>query len=241
MKRLMISGFGCPKEPWISFLGPGTTVLTLHEVLEATRTSDMSTWGHFVAEEIRRLRPASIIAHDFGGVMALKALLELQERKIRVHARLTLLNTAFRDFDVLKNPHPFLIQIAPWSLTSSMIKLSGGTVDPQLEPWYNMIRKVYRQVIVASLARKVQRKLYSREKARLGSLDIDVGIPMQIIASTNDPYTSLDCLRSIQEDFLVPDLYTLEYGHFPYSSANCELVRELIEHFEASPRALHAR
>ncbi|MDQ3231517.1 MAG: hypothetical protein M3Q07_06815 [Pseudobdellovibrionaceae bacterium] len=241
MKRLMFSGFGCPKEPWIDFLGAGTTVISLHDVLKATQSAQLDVWGDFVAAEISRIRPDSIVAHDFGGIITLKALMQLQEKKNRSSATLTLLNTAFRDFDVLKNPHPFLMQISPWSLTQHMIRVSGGEVDPALKPWYGVIREVYRQVIATSLARKVQLKLYSREKARLDSLDFDLRMPAQIIASPNDPYISMQTIKRIQEDFLIPNFHAVEYGHFPYSSSNRESVRQLIQTFEVGPRALHAK
>jgi predicted alpha/beta hydrolase family esterase len=241
VKRLMISGFGCPKAPWISLLGPDTTVISLHDVLKATQSPDLNQWGDFVAAEIRRIRPDSIVAHDFGGAMTLKALMQLQEKRHPVAAKLTLLSCAFRDFDVLKNPHPFLIQVSPWRITQHMIRESGGEVDPELKPWYGMIRKVYRQVIGASFARKMQLKLYSRKKARLDSLDIDLRMPAQIIASPNDPYISMQNLHRIQADFLIPDFHTVAYRHFPYSSPNRESVRQLIQTFEANPRALHAK
>jgi predicted alpha/beta hydrolase family esterase len=236
----MISGFGCPRDSWLDFLGPGTMVITLHDVLEATRSPNITAWGHFVAEEIRSLRPDSIVAHDFGGTTTLKALMELQEKHIRVHARLTLLNTAFRDFDVLKNPHPFLMQLVPWNLTTQLITASGGDVDFALRPWFGTIRAVYRRVISASFARKMQLKLYSRKKAQVHSLDLDLGLPAQIIASSNDPYTSLTSLRRIQDDFSIPDFQVVEYGHFPYSSPNSGIVQQLIHNFEAVPRAIHA-
>jgi hypothetical protein len=236
----MISGFGCPREPWLDFLGSDTTVITLYDVLEATRSSDFTDWGHYVAGEIRRRKPASIVAHDFGGTTTLKALMDLQEKHIRVDARLTLLNTAFRDFDALKNPHPFLMQLVPWRLTAQLIAASGGEVDYALKSWYPTIRAVYRRVISASFASKVQRKLHSRKKAQADSLDFDLGLPAQIIASSNDPYTSLACVRRIQDDFLIPDFHVVEYGHFPYSAPDSGTVRELIDEFEVTPRALHA-
>jgi predicted alpha/beta hydrolase family esterase len=237
----MISGFGCPRESWIDFLGPDTNVITLHDMLESTRSPDVTVWGHYLAEEMERWRPVSIVAHDFGGTATLKALMELREKRVRIHARLSLLNTAFRDFDVLVNPHPILMQIIPWNLAEQLISASGGEVDPELKPWFGSIRAVYRRVISASLARKLQLKLYSRTKARLDALDFDLGLPTQIIASSNDPYTSLASLRRIQEDFLIQDFHVLEYGHFPYSSKNSEIVKQLIHNFEASPRAIHAK
>jgi hypothetical protein len=96
-------------------------------------------------------------------------------------------------------------------------------------------------VITASLGRKLQKKLYSRKKARLDSLDCDLGLPAQIIASSNDPYTNLASLRRIQDDFLIPTFYVLDYGHFPYSATSSETVRHYINNFEAKPRALHAK
>lgn len=241
MKRLMISGFGCPRESWLDFLGPDTTVITLHDVLEVTQCPDIKEWGLYVADEIRRQRPDSIVAHDFGGTTTLSALMELQAQRTHVRGRLTLLNTAFRDFDVLKNPHPFLMQILPWTLTAQLITASGGDVDMQLKPWFATIRAVYRRVISASFARKIQLKIYSRKKAQHAPLDCDLGLPAQIIASSNDPYTSLTSLRRIQDDFLIPNFHVVEYGHFPYSSENRATVQQLIHNFEAVPRVMHAK
>lgn len=241
MKRMMISGFGCPRESWLAFLGSDTNVITLHDVLEATRSAKIEDWGSFVAGEIERFQPESIVAHDFGGTTTLKALLELQAKGVQLKTRLTLLNTEFRDFDVLKNPHPFLMQLVPWSLVTQLITASGGDVDPELKPFFPIIRAVYRRVIMASVGRKIQKKIYSRKKARMDSLDCDLGFPAQIIASSNDPYTSLTSLRRIQDDFLIPNFYVLEYGHFPYSASSSETVRHYIYNFEATSRALHAK
>lgn len=224
----------------MSLLGPETTVISLHDILQATRSSQMDQWGQFVADEIQRIRPESIVAHNFGGTMALKALLKLQEQKKPLLARLTLLSCAFRDFDVLKNTHPFLMQLAPWPVIVRKIIASGGHVDPALRPWMGTIRDVYRQVIVGSVARKIQNKLYTGDKARQDSLDIDLGIPSQIIASSHDPYISMHCLHRIQDDFLIENFHVVDYGHFPYTSERGGVVRQLIHHFEESPRALHA-
>lgn len=240
MKRLMISGFGCPRESWLDFLGPDTTVITLHDVLEVTQSADISEWALYVADEIRRQRPDSIVAHDFGGTATLKALMDLQNETTRLEARLTLLNTAFRDFDVLKNPHPFFMQILPWTLVAQFINASGGDVDMRLKTWLGTIRVAYRRVISASFAQKMQRKLYSRKKAKLGSLDFDLGLAAQIIASPNDPYMSLTSLRSIQDDFLIPNFHIVEYGHFPYSSEQGAMVQQLIHNFEV-PRVVRSR
>jgi predicted alpha/beta hydrolase family esterase len=237
----MISGLGCPRESWIEFLGSDTNVITLHEILEATQSPNFDDWGRYVAAEIERSQPESIVAHDFGGTTTLKALLELQAKGVQLKTRLTLLNTAFRDFDVLKNPHPFLMQLVPWSLVTQLIAASGGDVDPELKPFFPIIRAVYRRVIAVSFGRKIQKKIYSRTKARQDSLDCDLGFPAQIIASADDPYTSLSSLRRIQDDFLIPTFYVLEYGHFPYSASSRETVRHTIYNFEATSRALHAK
>lgn len=231
MKRLMISGFGCPRESWLAFLGSDTNVITLHDVLDATQSPKIEEWGTFVAGEIERFQPESIVAHDFGGATTLKALLELQAKGVQLRTRLTLLNTAFRDFDVLKNPHPFLMQLVPWKLVTQLITASGGDVDPELEPYFPMIRAVYRRVITASLSRRFQKKMYS----------CALGFPAQIIASSNDPYTSLASLHSIQDDFLIPNFYVLDYGHFPYSAPESETVRHSIHNFEAKTRGQLAK
>lgn len=231
MKRMMISGFGCPRESWLAFLGPDTNVLTLHDVLEATQSSDITAWGQFVAQEIQAYEPESIVAHDFGGTSTLKALLLLHEKGIQLNTRLTLLNTAYRDFSVLKNPHPFLMQLLSWKHVAQLITASGGDVDPELQPWFPSIRAVYRGVIAASCTRVFQK----------GSLDCNLGFPAQIIASSNDPYTSLASLRGIQDDFLIPHFHVLEYGHFPYSAATNEIVQHSIHNFEAISRARHAK
>jgi hypothetical protein len=133
------------------------------------------------------------------------------------------------------------MQLVPWRLTAQLIAASGGEVDYALKPWYPTIRAVYRRVIGTSFAGKMQRRLHSRKKAQTDSLDFDLGLPAQIIASSNDPYTSLACLRRIQDDFLIPDFHVVEYGHFPYSAPSSATVRELIDNFEATPRALHAK
>jgi hypothetical protein len=61
------------------------------------------------------------------------------------------------------------------------------------------------------------------------------------LASSNDPYTSLASLRRIQDDFLIPNFYVLDYGHFPYSAPSSETVRQYIYNFEATTRVLLAK
>jgi len=236
MERLVLSGFACSEESWIDFLGPETTVMSFADVLQATRSSDIRDWGTWAASELLRIRPDSIVCHDFGGVLGLHALAIMKPSEWERHACLSILNTAFRDFNVFKNPHPLLVQASTWGFITRLIRAQGGSVDDNLKPFFPLIKKAYRRTAVLSLARQIQKRIHPDRKA---------GRPLQmsaqIIASPSDPFIAMETIRGIERDFKVPIFHTMDYGHFPYASANRDAVRRLIYDFEASSLHEHTR
>lgn len=227
MKRLMISGFPCPPESWINFLGADTQVISFYDVLNATRSSDVVAWSRYIDSEIDRLDPESLVCHDYGGPMSLLALWRRQRKKKAQPRCVTILNTAFKDFDVFKNPHPFQIQILSWNRIVEMVEKSGGTADPRLETFLPQVKATYRRVIALSTLGKVA----SIVRANI-DLKIELSSRIQIIASTNDPYIAKATMDHVARDFKVQLFRTINYGHFPYSSDRRHEVLESIHSFE---------
>ncbi|RYZ81315.1 MAG: hypothetical protein EOP04_24235 [Proteobacteria bacterium] len=227
MTRLVVSGFACPPESWNIFLGEGTQTLCFYDVLKATESSDIKEWSRFLNKEIDRIQPESIVCHDYGGIICLLALWSRQKKKKAQPKVLTILNTAFKDFDVFKNTHPFAVQLMTWPKLIKGVEEAGGHVDPRLEPYFPTIKATYRRVIALSALQKPFRFLTNHYK-----LDIKLDTHIQMLASTNDPFIDLNNMEKIRSDFHAEKFMALKYGHFPYSSEKKETIRDHIFQFE---------
>jgi predicted alpha/beta hydrolase family esterase len=229
MKRLVISGFACPPESWADFLGRETETICLYDVLKATESPDIRQWSRYLSKELDRIQPDSIVCHDYGGIICLMTLWSRQRKK-KVQPRvMTILNTAFKDFDVLVNTHPFSIQLMSWAKIVRTIEGAGGHVDARLEAYLPMIKGTYRRVIAFSMLRKPFSPIIGRYR-----LDVQLDTRIQLLASVNDPFIDLRNMEKIRLDFHAERFIALKYGHFPYSSNNREQIRDSIVQFEKS-------
>ena len=151
---------------------------------------------------------------------------------------MTLFNGAFRRFDIFKANHPFRIQLMTLKKAVDEVESQGGTVDLDLEKHFPKIRAMYRYIILFGLTEKVS-SLIGLEELIVPAGKAAAGIPIQLIASTNDPYIPLESIRQLIKDFPMQRVIELEYGHYPYSIDRSRIL-PLIEEFEkgaTKPRA----
>jgi hypothetical protein len=207
------------------FEGLGETrVVTFRELLEKSGTSDVKAIGRYVSGFIAEMKPSSIVLHDYGLLFGLMGLFRLKRKgELTFPTRLTLFNGALRGFDVLKTRYVFRLQIMSWANFSQQVEKTGAVLDPGLEKHWGSVKHVYRQIIFGSLVEKAKRIL-GREK----SIKFDLGIPIRLIYSTNDPFVLKEPLDLLQTDLGITDVHRVDYGHFPYSGP----VEEIRKHFQ---------
>ena len=229
MRRLIVTGLACPSEPWIKLLGDseGSRVITLHEVLEHTTSSDPRHMSRYVTEQIERFQPASLIAHDLGVPMTLLSLLRLNRRGLALDTRVTLFNGAFHKFDIFRANHAFRIQLMTTGRCIREIESQGGEVDIRLKKHLARIRAMYRLIILFGVAEKVSHSFGLEDFISLRGKFL-VKTPLQVIASRNDPYIPFEALEQLRRDFRPERFLTLDYGHFPYSTSQPARIRGLI-------------
>jgi predicted alpha/beta hydrolase family esterase len=217
-KRLVITGLPCPAGTWEGFLGaePGQRIISMHEVLAATNSADPRVLSRYVTEQIAKERPTSIVCHGIGVPLTLRALMRLKRRGVDLDARLTIFNGAVRSIPLSQARQPLRVQWTPVQRMVREVERNGGAVDPQLLPYVSRIRSLFRILILQRLADKmasaVGLDVLEKFPKRAG-----LSMPVQIIASPNDPYLPFECMERLRRD-LVPDRFIeAEYGHFPYS------------------------
>jgi len=232
MRRLIITGLPCPPEPWEDFFGKhkGQRVLPLLEVLEHTDSADLKGMSRYVASQIESFEPDSIVCHDYGVPLTLLALLHLQRKGRSPAAKITLFNGAFRRLDIFRSPIPFRIQLMTPTKAIREVESHGGHVDLRLKKYLPRIRAINRLIIAYSLADKMLSKLGLDEFMGYGGKPL-IRSPMQIIASTDDPYIPYDSIEQLRRDFSPQRFVKVKYGHFPYSVSSKTIV-PLIEEFE---------
>lgn len=212
-------------EPWKKlFEGRGDTrVVTLRDVLEKSGTSDVKAIGRYVSSLIAEIKPSSIVLHDYGLLFGLIGLLRLKRKQeLTFPTRLVLFNGAMRGFDVLKTRYVFRLQFMNWATFARLAEKAGAVFDPSLEKYWGSVKHIYRQIIVASLLEKA-RRLWGREK----QMHFDLGVPIRLIYSTNDPFVLEEPLDLLKADFGIKDAHRIDYGHFPYAGSVKE-IRELV-------------
>lgn len=229
-KRLVISGFPCPAKPWQEMFDDDleTKVLTFFEVLDAVKKPDFKLMGKFVASEIEGFKPTSIVCHDYGSPTTLMALMYMHKKKTLPQAKVTVFNGAFRDFNVLTNRHPIRLQFASWQLFSDKMSAAGFSYDERLEPYFGVIKGLYRRLAALSLLRQVQ-KVFRKDPG----LQLNLGIPMQMIFSPKDQYIDEEAMLGIKNDFCIESMHTVDYPHFPYIE-NKKASYDLVRQFEQS-------
>lgn len=234
MKRLIITGLPCPPQAWEKLFGhpKGQRIIPMVEVFENTDSPDLREMSRYVAQEIERFKPTSIVAHDLGVPLALLSLIRLQRRGRAPQVKLTLFNGAFRKIDVLKAPHPFRVQWMSMRRAIREVESQGGTVDLRLKPYMSRIRAMYRLIILYSLAEKVQSILGLENIVNFSGRSL-TRIPVQVIGSPNDPYIPFTSVEQLRKDFGAKRFVEVNYGHFPYSVAK-NRIAPLVEEFETS-------
>jgi pimeloyl-ACP methyl ester carboxylesterase len=232
-KRLVITGLPCRPETWERFLGPETEqrVISMREILDSTESSDPRELSRYVTEQIALEKPTSIVCHGMGVPLTLLALMRLKRKGIELDTRLTVFNGPFRNVSLKRARHPWRMQFQPIKTVLREVERNGGDIDPELLPYASRIRQLFRLLILHRLAEKMT------SVVGLDFLDAfpkraGLKMPVQIIASPNDPYLPFETMQKLRED-LQPDRYVeVEYGHFPYSGPAIQLAG-LVQSFEA--------
>lgn len=235
MKKLIISGLGCPKHAWEKVFPSeqNTKIIPLSEVLDNCPHNDLRLLAQSLEPIISSYQPDVIILHDFGVILGLLALTRMQKQGVELKAKLVIFNGSFRGFNVYKTRHPFKIQLANFDLIKKKISKVGGELDESLRKHFSRIKKIYRQVILASTIGLIK-NLFKKP----ASLNLNLGNDILIIASSNDPFIPMDSLHIIANDFKHTHMEIYDYGHFPYS-ADCQYLRSRIEQFAATKGELH--
>lgn len=228
MKRLIITGFGCPKSAWERLFPANEQqkIISFADVLRNCAASDLRSLAKSLIPTIEAFQPDVVILHDFGVVIGLFALLRLRKQQSDIKPKVVVFNGGFHYFNVFKARHPFAIQFLSFEKIAGHMNKVGGEIDPDLQPYLSRIKKIYRQVILASILSVITSILPGRKQQRF-----DVGNSMLVLASRNDPYIPLICLERIHQDFNGTTLFHMDYGHFPYSGDYVQ-IREKVFEFE---------
>ncbi len=200
------------------------------EVLEHTDSADLKGMSRYVAAQIEAFEPESIVCHDYGVPLTLLALLHLQRKGKSPSAKITLFNGAFRRLDIFKSPMPFRIQLMTLNKAVREVESRGGSVDLRLKKYLPRIRAINRLIIAYSLADKMLSKLGLDEFMGYGGKPL-IRSPIQIIASTDDPYIPFESIEQLRKDFSPQRVVKVKYGHFPYSASK-KTILPLVEEFE---------
>ena len=198
--------------------------MTLAEVLRTSGKNDFRGMSRVVDDLMSSGEYESIVAHDIGVTITMLALMARFRKGRSVPKKAVFFNGAFSEFDVFAAPHPVWIQLKSWkSLARDLLK-SGVTMDPQLQEHFSTIKKVYRQIIIASVVQKfASPKSPDQTKVFLPSLLILEGI--------DDPYIPERSIRAL-EKFSSRTVRIITYsGHFPYLGP-VEKIRALISEYE---------
>ncbi len=232
-KRLVITGLPCPPETWEEFLGPDTEqrVISMREILDHTQGSDPRELSRYVTEQIALEKPSSIVCHGMGVPLTLLALMRLKRSGLPVDTRLTVFNGGFRNVSLSRARHPFRMQFKPLRSVLKEVERNGGAVDPELLPYASRIRALFRNLILHRLAEKMT-SVVGLDFLEAFPKRVGLKMPVQIIASPNDPYLPAESMQRLRED-LQPERYVeIEYGHFPYS-LHTHRIAGLVQSFEA--------
>lgn len=234
MKRLVITGLPCSSDSWEAWLGKDDEqrILPLIEVLDNTSSPDLRVMANYVANVIKEYNPESILCHDFGVALTLIALMKLERRGTPCRAKVTVFNGAFRKVDVFKANQAFRVQLMSYKKAVREVEAAGGSVDPRLRPYLPRIRAMYRLIIYYSLTEKLQQWLGLDQFVGFGSRP-QLQVPMQIIASEDDPYIPSESIEQLRRDFGPRRVVKLNYGHFPYSRSRAEIL-PIVKEFEAT-------
>ncbi len=231
-KRLVITGLPCPAQTWEKLLGESEEqrIITAREILTHTKGTDPRALSRYLTDVMEEERPGSILCHGLGVPLTLLALMRLKRRGVELDSKLTIFNGGFRHVPLSKVRHPLRMQWTSLRKILHEVRRNGGEVDMGLMPFAARIRGVFRALILNRLAEKMTLSL------GLEFLDsfpkrAGLSMPVQIIASPNDPYLPFEYMEKLRDDLLPERFISLPYGHFPYS-APAETVRRYVQSFE---------
>ncbi len=229
-RRMILSGFPCSKLSWERLLpsGPTDRFVSLAELLKETPRVGLREMSRTAATLIEAHRPESLVLHDLGVVVGLLGLLRARKRDPSIRPKVTIFNGAFRGFNVFQATHPFKIQLLSFAAVAKIVRRAGGEMDPALEPMFGKIKKLYRQLITASVWERAQALTGFRRK-----LSIGLGNQVLILGSSNDPFIPASALKSLMEDLQGCRLETINYGHFPYAG-DVDRIRKRVLLFEVA-------
>lgn len=111
------------------------------------------------------------------------------------------------------------------------LKSKGGKVDYQLSQYFPRIRAMFRMVIIYGITEKLSDLFGIGELTGFSKSVHRLKIPIQIIASKNDPYIPFESILRLKNDLKPMFFHELQYGHFPYSGDKMKIIK-LIEEFE---------
>jgi pimeloyl-ACP methyl ester carboxylesterase len=234
LKRLIVSGLPCPAATWEKFLGKrkNQRIISFREVLEHSRSADPRELAVYIAHELEKERPQSILCHDIGVPLTLMALLRLRRRGSHWPTRVTVFNGAFRQVSLFKANHPLRAQVMTQKQLIREVEKYGGEVDRSLSEYLPRIRAIYRYVILYRLSEKLTSFLGLDDFAGFPSKS-RFPVPVQIIASRNDPFLPFESIEQLRRDLRTADWVEVDYGHFPYSVDPDRIVPHL-EAFETA-------
>lgn len=234
MKRLIISGIACPKSKWQNLFTncDQEEAFDVYDVFSKTKSNDIRELAKICAEKIFDFQPESLICHDLGVPMTLIALMRLKKKNQLPDCKLTIFNGALRNFNVFKATHPIRIQFKTRNQIIKEIHNSGGEIGSDFDIVLPRFRKFYRKAILFSFL-----ELFTRLFGQMKPLKIDLGIPIQMIQSANDPYIPQAALRQIEIDFDIQKIHKINYGHFPYSG-NMNEINSYLSSFEQNEEGL---
>jgi hypothetical protein len=163
------------------------------------------------------------------------SLMRLRRQGIHWDTRLTIFNGAFRGVSLWKASHPLRLQWMSRSRAVREVENLGGRVDLGLVDHFDHVRAMYRYVM-----------LYRLSETLTSFLGVDdlvgfpgrsrLAMPIQIIASKNDPVLPFDSVSQLAHDLYFPKWIEIEYGHFPYSVPRHQIL-PFITAFEAEAGA----
>ncbi len=233
VKRLVVTGIACPSDVWAQFLGKNECqrIITIREIFANVSSSDPRELSKYVTSVIEEYKPQSIICHDMGVPLTLLSLIRLSWRNFYFITKVTLFNGILRGINLLKTTHLFKAQFMTVRGAIKELRSKGGKVDFQLSQYFPRIKAMFRMILLYGISEKLSDLFGIGELTGFSKRVHYLKVPIQIIASRNDPYIPYESILRLKNDLKPIRFYELEYGHFPYSGEKRKII-ELIEDFE---------
>lgn len=234
MKRLIISGIPCLPEAWQALFpndaNNETKIISFIELFSEKYYKNrlLSDLIPALIDIILEFKPDQIVMHDMGVTIGILALIKARASSIFLINEIVIFNGAFTGFDVSKSNHPIRIQSMSYEEFANEIKKHGGKVDPLYKEHFTAIQVLYKQIAEKSKAKMAGSKTnHSSFSTMKTGNKIDLGSPVLILASPNDPYIHFDCLEELKLTLANSHLKIINYGHFPYSGDINSILSEI--------------